>query len=175
MTPLTLADALAQLLVWCNHSQGKPIEIAPGVTGSFHSRQTYGESAVSAIEAALGTGLPSAYHAFMSALGESSLFVSSPTRDGLHFYHPQQVVEVSRQWIEATAPGSERFCFVGEHRCLGDLMGFCIDRPAPQNFDVFCHEYSMEEYAAVSDELRSWREFEAYIVEVVASCGRESL
>ena len=69
----------------------------------------------------------------------------------------------------------ERFCFVGEHRSMGDMMGFCLSRPGPANFDVYCHEYPFEEYTAISDEIKSWREFGPYIVRVVESHGRDSL
>ena len=46
---------------------------------------------------------------------------------------------------------------------MGELMGFCIDRSGPRNFDLSCHEYPFGEYVAVSNEIDSWREFEPYI------------
>jgi hypothetical protein len=84
------------------------------------------------------------------------------------------VIEVSRQWATAQ-PYVERFCFVGEHRCMGDMMGFCIDHAGPHNFDIFCHEYPFEEYVSVSNEINSWREFGPYVAGVVSRFGNESL
>lgn len=171
---MTLTEALAQLHAWCDRSRGEVIEIAPGVSGPFQSRGTFDEVAVRAIEVELGCDLPQAYFEFMAVIGESSLFGWSPRGGGSHFYHPQQVIETSREWA-AARPDVERFCFVGEHRSMGDMMGFCLDRPGPANFDIYCHEYPFEEYVSVSDEIRSWREFGSYIVRIVESHGRDSL
>lgn len=171
---MTLAEALSQLRAWCDRSRGDVIEIAPGVTGPFQSRGTFSEAAVRAIELELGFVLPPSYYEFMAAVGESSLFGWSPAGGGPRFYHPRQVVETSREWA-AARPEVGRFCFVGEHRSMGDMMGFCIDRPGPANFDIYCHEYLFEEYVAVSDEIASWREFGPYIINLAASHGKDSL
>lgn len=127
---MTIGEALTLLRSWCDRSRGDVIEIAPDITGSFQSRGTYKEAAVQEIEAELGFKLPSAYYEFMAAIGESSLFGWSPSGGHWHFYHPRQVIEVSREWA-AAQPEVERFCFVGEHRCMGDMMGSCIDHPGP--------------------------------------------
>jgi hypothetical protein len=110
----------------------------------------------------------------MAAIGESSLFGWSPSGGHWFFYNPRQVIEVSQQW-SAAQPEVKRFCFVGEHRCMGDMMGFCIDHPGPANFDIFCHEYPFEEYVAISDEIKSWREFGPYVAGVVSRFGQDSL
>ena len=47
---MMIAEALTRLRAWCNRSRGEPIEIAPGITGSFQSRGTYAEPAVREIE-----------------------------------------------------------------------------------------------------------------------------
>jgi hypothetical protein len=172
--PVTFAEAMIQLGEWCDRSRGEPIEIAPGITGSFQSRATYSDAAVREIESEVGFKLPPAYYEFMTTVGESSLFGWSPVGGHWYFYHPRQVIEVSQQWA-AAQPEVERFCFVGEHRCMGDMMGFCIDRPGPTNFDIYCHEYPFEEYVAVSDEIKSWREFGPYVARVVSRFGRDSL
>jgi hypothetical protein len=171
---VTLAKALTQLRTWCDHSRGEPIEIAPGITGSFQSRAKFSATAVQEIEVALGFEPPAAYYEFMAVVGESSLFGWSPAGGHWYFYHPRQVIEVSQEWA-AAQPGVERFCFIGEHRCMGDMMGFCIDRPAPANFDIYCHEYPFEEYTAISDKIKSWREFGPYVAGVVSRFGRDSL
>lgn len=170
---VTFTEALDQLCAWCDRSRGAVIEIAPGVTGSFQSRATFGEPDVRAVEAELGCELPPAYYEFMAVVGESSLFGWSPHGGGLFFY-PRQVIDTSREWATAR-PEVERFCFVGEHRLMGDMMGFCLDHPGPANFDIYCHEYPFEKYAAVSDEISSWREFGPYISNLVASHGEDTL
>lgn len=171
---MTIGEALTQLRAWCDRSRGEQIEIAPGITGSFQSRGTYDESAVRKIEEETGFKLPLAYFEFMAAIGESSLFGWSPSGGHWFFYPPQQVINVSKAWATAK-PQVERFCFVGEHRCMGDMMGFCIDRPGPSNFDIYCHEYPFEEYVAISNEIKSWREFGAYVAGVVSRFGQDSL
>lgn len=171
---MTLTEALFQLCSWCNRSRGEPITIAPGISGSFQSRCTYPASAVRDIEMEHGFTLPEAYYEFMAVVGESSLFGWSPAGGHWYFYNPRQVIEVSQQWAAAQAE-VQRLWFVGEHRCMGDMMGFCIDRPGPANFDIYCHEYPFEEYVAVSDELKSWREFGPYVAGVVSRFGQDSL
>ncbi|MBS0263834.1 MAG: SMI1/KNR4 family protein [Planctomycetes bacterium] len=171
---MKLPNALAQLRAWCDLSRNTPIEIEPGVFRYFETRGVYDETAMKEIEIELDFTLPAAYREFMATVGESSLFGWQPGGGGLHFFNPPQVVKVSREWAEA-APGVELFCFVGAHMAMGDIMGFCIDRRGPNNFDVFCHEYPFEEYVAVSDEIKSWRDFGKYISGVVSRYGRESL
>ncbi len=171
---MTLSEALSQLRAWCDRSRGEPIEIAPDITGAFQSRGTYSAASVREIEEDLGLKLPPAYYEFMDVVGESSLFGWSPSGGHWCYYNPRQVIEVSRQW-RAAQPEVERFCFVGEHRCMGDMMGFCTDRPGPANFDIYCHEYPFEEYVAISDEIKSWREFGLYVAGVVSRFGQDSL
>src|SRR5262249_24371213 len=149
-------------------------EIAPGISGSFQSRGTYTEHAVREIEEALEFKLPAPYYEFMAAIGESSLFGWSPSGVHWYFYHPRQVIEVSQE-LATAQPEVERCCFIAEHRCMGDMMGFCIDRPSPANFDIYCHDYAFEEYVAVSDEIKSWREFGTYVAGVVSRFGQASL
>jgi hypothetical protein len=172
--PVTMAEALTQLRDWCDRSRGEKIEIAPGITASFQSRGTFNKAAVREIEEELGFKLPSAYYEFMAVIGESSLFGWSPSGGHWYFYNPRQVIDVSQEW-GAAQPEVERFCFVGEHRSMGDMMGFCIDRPSPTNFDIYCHEYPFEEYVAISDEIKSWREFRTYVAGVVSRFGQDSL
>ncbi len=171
---MTFTQALLQLRAWCDQSQGRPIEIGPGLTGSFQTLGTFPEVAIQEIEAKLEASLQPEYAEFLAVIGESSLFNWSPYGGELYFYNPQRVIEVSRAWSEAW-PEVERFCFVGEHRSMGDMMGFCTDRQGPRNFDVYCHEYPFEEYVGISDEIKSWREFGPYIIGVVETNGQQSL
>lgn len=64
---------------------------------------------------------------------------------------------------------------IGHHCAMGDWMGFCLSKSDELNFDVYCHEYPIGEYALTSDELSSWRIFENYIIKVVESKGLKSL
>jgi hypothetical protein len=58
---------------------------------------------------------------------------------------------------------------------MGDFMGFLVSRPGPMNFDVFCHEYPFEEYVAVSDEIKTWRTFESWLIHAVETRGEETI
>jgi len=83
---VTLAKGAGPTPYMVRRSRGEPIEIAPGVTGSFQSRGAYSEAAVRQIESALEFALPSAYYAFMATIGESSLFGWSPAGGHWYFY-----------------------------------------------------------------------------------------
>jgi len=143
--------ALNQLRAWCDQSAGQPIEMCPGRTAVFESRSVRGEEAQREVEARLGGSLPESYRQFMATIGASTLFGWSPRGGGPRFYDPLQVVERSLgAVVERDGGGADRFCFVGEHRPMGDLTGFLVSRPGQMNFDVFCREYPLEEYVAVS-------------------------
>jgi hypothetical protein len=113
---------------------------------------------------------------FMSVIGASSLFSWSPYGGGQRFYNLEEVIETTLAVASGGIDGmTDRFCFVGEHRSMGDLMGFLVSRAGPRNFDVFCHEYPLEEYVAVSDELKSWRTFDDWLIRAVMTLGEESI
>lgn len=169
-------EALAQLRLWCDQSQGIPIESLPEGRGVFESRSTHTEAEIRKIEECLECTLPGSYHQFMATIGASSLFFSNKYGGGPYFYSPAEVMRVSEAAVLQCDDGTyQRFCFLGEHRSMGDWMGFLISRPGPNNFDVFCHEYSFEEYVAVSDELKSWRSFEEWLIHAVETEGVESI
>jgi len=128
------------------------------------------------VEKRLGGSLPESYRRFMAIIGASSLFSWSPHGGGPRFYRPDEVVEASLgAVVERDDGGQDRFCFVGEHRLMGDYVGFLLSRPGPKNFDVFCHEYPLEEYVAVSDEIKSWRTFEGWLINAVETRGEETI
>lgn len=58
---------------------------------------------------------------------------------------------------------------------MGDWMGFCTTRNDQRNYDVFCHEYPIDEYAETSDELNSWRTFEEWMMKAIETKGQETL
>ena len=173
---MDLQQALEKLREWCDQSAGTPIEIAPGRHAVFDSRSIHDAGSLRMVEDRLGCSLPESYVRFMSVIGASLLFSWSPYGGGVRFYNPEEVVEttigVASEGIEGL---TDRFCFVGEHRSMGDLMGFLVSRDGPRNFDVFCHEYPLEEYVAVSDELKKWRTFEEWLIRAVSTLGQESL
>jgi hypothetical protein len=169
-------QALAQLREWCDRSAGTPIEIVPGRRAVFLSRSTHNPDSVRKLEDCLGCSLPQSYFQFMSVIGESLLFSGSPYGGGPRFYNPEKVVETTFDVASGGIDGlTDRFCFVGEHHSMGDLMGFLVSRAGPRNFDVFCHEYPLEEYVAVSDELKSWRTFDEWLIRAVETLGEESI
>jgi hypothetical protein len=162
---MELSEALLQLKAWCDQSAGQPIVMLPERTAVFESRSAHGEEAIREVEKRLACSLPDSYRRFMATIGASSLFSWSPHGGGPRFYRPDEIREASLGAAVKRADGGEdRFCFVGEHRLMGDFMGFLISRLGPKNFDVFCHEYPLDEYVAVSDEIKSWRTFEAWLI-----------
>jgi hypothetical protein len=173
---MDIHQAIDQLRQWCDRSNGTPIEIAPGQTAVFLTRSVHDANSVRMIEDRLGCSLPDSYRLFMATIGASSLFSWSPHGGGPRFYNPEEVIEASIAVATQQDVGrSERFCFVGEHRLMGDLMGFLVSRSGPKNFDVYCHEYPVEEYAGISDEIRSWRTFEEWLIHAVETYGVESI
>jgi hypothetical protein len=170
-------QALAQLREWCDRSAGNPIELASGRSAIFHSRPIHDAGSLREVEDLLGCSLPESYFQFMSVIGASSLFSWLPYGGGLQLYAAEEVIAATLAVIasESNEAMTDRFCFVGEHRSMGDLMGFAVSRAGPRNFDVFCHEYPLEEYVATSDKLKSWRTFDEWLIHAVDTLGENSL
>ncbi len=173
---MTFRKSLAQLQKWCAQSGGKPL---PGLLDGrnvFQSRSIHTEAEMRVIEERLGCSLPDSYRTFMGTIGASSLFCTHVNGGGPIFYRPEEVIRASADAeVESDDGFVNRFCFVGEHRSMGDLMGFLTSRPGPRNFDVFCHEYPFEEYVSISDEINSWRTFDEWLVHAVETKGIESI
>jgi len=169
------SEALNQLSLWCRQSNGSPIEIQRGIERRFNTVSTFAEANLRSIERALGWSLPTTYGALLRLVGQSRLFVDTYGL-GLYLYSPEEVISSSQGiWDEEEEPGEERFCLIGESRNTGDYFGFVISRDTVTNFDVFCHEYPPPEYAAISDELKSWRTLDQWLVQIVGSYGQETL
>jgi hypothetical protein len=173
---MTFAKALAQLQQWCAESHGEPLPGLPDGRGVFESRSIHTEDELNTIEERLRCTLPQSYRQFMKTIGASSLFCTHVTGGGPIFYRPDEILHASANASFEDENGSvNRFCFVGEHRSMGDFMGFLISRPGPRNFDVFCHEYPFEEYVSVSNEINSWRTFDEWLIHAVETEGVESI
>jgi hypothetical protein len=174
---MDISGAIDQLAKWCAESNGAPIEIAPGRTLTFASHAIFGQTEIDLLEQQLGFHLPSAYRRFMGIIGQSILFQEPRyASGGLYFYKPEEAINASLAiWEGEAEAGSDRFCFIGCHRSMGDYFGFVIDRPDLKNFDVFCHEYPPGEYVDVSNEIGSWRTFDEWIIRAVESSGEDTL
>ncbi len=168
--------ALAQLQQWCADSRGEPLPGLPEGGNVFESRSIHTEAELNAIEERLQCSLPESYRQFMRTIGASSLFCTHVNGGGPILYRPDEILRASAGASYQDEDGSvHRFCFVGEHRSMGDFMGFLISRPGPRNFDVFCHEYPFEEYVSVSNELDSWRTFDEWLIHAVETQGVEDI
>lgn len=173
---MNFAQALVQLQQWCSQSCGEPLSSLPEGRAVFESRFVYTDDDLNVVESKLGFSFPESYRQFMRTIGSSSLFCTHVNGGGPIFYQPKEIIQASTDASFENEDGQvNRFCFVGEHRSMGDLMGFLISRPGPKNFDVFCHEYPIEEYASVSDEITSWRTFEEWLIHAVETQGVESI
>ena len=169
-------DALDQLSAWCAQSGGKPIDIAAEAPLSF-SCEKLGFLSEKDLSALLGWKVPEEYLQLLRAVGRSELFIDEYGL-GIHIYSPSEARNVSqelwREWItEGVLP--QNFCMIGHHSGLGDAFGFLVDRSGPNNFDIFCHEYPPYAYAETSDELKSWRTLEAWVIRLVESKGLDVL
>lgn len=169
--------AVQTLADWCERSGGTAIEFVEGRRAAvFKSRSIHSLEEIRAVEKQLGFAFPTSHVNFITKLGACTLFSDTRFGGGPRFYSPDEVVAASDGAVCKDADGMEhRFCFVGEHRLMGDFMGFLMSRDGDENFDVFCHEYPFEEYVAVSDELGSWRTFENWVLRAVESCGDDTL
>lgn len=173
---MEIDEAIDQLRRWCEASVGTPIEIAEDIVVTFESTLRYSDAAIQEIESELNCSLPESYKKFMLVVGESSLFTTPKYGGGINFYQPKEVIRSSIHiWDEEEEAGTDRFCFIGERMSMGDYIGFVVSRPGPKNFDVFCHEYPSQEYANVSDELKSWRTFDEWLIHAVTCKGKDTL
>ena len=172
---MTGSDAIEQLADWCKRSQGKLLEIGADKPLAFNSLETYGTSEIDQLEQAIDWSLPALYRTLLSQVGRCEVFYGDDAF-GLTLYSPAEVRTASQGiWLEEDHVGDDEFCFIGANRGMGDYFGFVTTRSGPANFDVFCHEYPPYEYAAVSDELKSWRTLDQWLVQVVESFGARCL
>ncbi|UHO38359.1 SMI1/KNR4 family protein [Chryseobacterium capnotolerans] len=120
--------------------------------------------------------LPDSYYHFLAEIG-SGQFLIGEYLPCFEIYNLKQLQEYNahvQQEIEA-AEINDHFIMIGSHCSMGDWMGFCTTRKDERNYDVFCHEYPIDEYTEVSDELNSWRTFEEWVIKAVETKGKETL
>ncbi|MCA5005207.1 SMI1/KNR4 family protein [Sphingobacterium bovistauri] len=122
--------------------------------------------------------LPESYYHFLQEIGAGSFFFSKYI-DGFDMYNLAQLKEYNtlfQQEIEdCEEEVKDQFIIIGSHLCMGDWMGFCTTKKEEKNFDVYCHEYPIDDYVATSDELNSWRTFEEWLIKAVETKGSETL
>ncbi|WP_347217339.1 SMI1/KNR4 family protein [Chryseobacterium sp.] len=122
--------------------------------------------------------LPESYYHFLAEIG-SGQFLTGEYLPCFEIYNLAELKEHNaqvRQEIEdAEEEVNDHFIMIGSHCSMGDWMGFCTSRRGERNYDVFCHEYPIDEYAEISDELNSWRTFEEWVIKAVETKGQETL
>jgi hypothetical protein len=122
--------------------------------------------------------LPDSYYYFLQEIGVGAFFIGEYSSK-FELYNIIQLKEYNaliQQEIEGEDEiTKESYFMIGSHRSMGDWMGFCTSKSDLANFDVYCHEYPIYDYAAISDELKSWRSFEDWIINVVKTKGEDSL
>lgn len=123
-------------------------------------------------------GLPGSYYYFLEEIGVGDFFINEYSSK-FELYNVAQLKEynslLQREIVEEDETTVENYFMIGRHLSMGDWMGFCTSKADTANFDVYCHEYPIYDYAAISDELKSWRSFEDWIINVVKTKGEESL
>lgn len=122
--------------------------------------------------------LPDAYYHFLSEIGSGKFFIGEylPCFELYNLAELQEYNALVQQEIEETEEMvKDHFMMIGTHCSMGDWMGFCTTRNDERNYDVFCHEYPIDEYAEISDELNSWRTFEEWMIKSIETKGQETL
>lgn len=168
-------QAIEKLVKWCKKSEGIPIVISPGKEYFFRSIEHYSEESIAKFEAELNWKLPETYRLLLLRLGHCQLFIDEFDL-GLEIYGPAQALaESSCIWEGEEEVTGDKFCLVGSNSGTGDFFGFVINRPGPNNFDIFCHEYPPFAYVTTSDELQSWRTLDTWLEQIVETFGEDCL
>lgn len=139
------------------------------------SVQSLTMSALEEMKAFTNYTLPESYYYFLQEIGTGSFFFSDYI-GGFELYNLTQLQEYNALFQqEMEEPIEENFIIIGAHLAMGDWMGFCITKHDDRNFDVYSHDYPIAEYRATSDELKSWRTFEEWIIIGIETKGKETL
>ena len=122
--------------------------------------------------------LPDSYYYFLQEIGSGSLFFNEYL-GGFDIYNFEQLKEYNiffQQEIEdCEEEVKDQFIIIGSRLSMGDWMGFCTTKKEEKNFDVYCHEYPIDDYVATSDELNSWHTFEEWMIKAIETKGSETL
>ncbi|MFD2555168.1 SMI1/KNR4 family protein [Sphingobacterium tabacisoli] len=136
------------------------------------------EEELIAIKVLTNNLLPPAYYHFLAEIGSGQFFINDYF-PGFEIYNLAELKEynqlIQQEIKEAGETIIDDYLMIGTHCSMGDWMGFCTTRKKEKNYDVFCHEYPIEEYATTSDELKSWRTFEEWIIKAIQTKGTETL
>ncbi|WP_276378803.1 SMI1/KNR4 family protein [Flavobacterium sp. H4147] len=122
--------------------------------------------------------LEDSYYYFLQEIGSGHFFIGEYFAK-FELYNLEQLKEynalVQKEIEEEDEVTEENYFMIGSHLSMGDWIGFCTTKQDTNNFDIYCHEYPIYEYAETSDELKSWRSFEDWIIKIVKTKGEESL
>lgn len=133
---------------------------------------------IEAIKTFTNHSLPDLYYHFLSEIGTGQFFIGEylPSFEIYDLKELQEYNLLFQQEIEECDElVNDQFILIGVDAAMSDWMGFCTSKSDKKNFDVFCHEYPIDEYVETSDELNSWRTFEEWIIKAVETKGQETL
>lgn len=120
--------------------------------------------------------LPESYYHFLSEIGSGQFFIGEyfPC---FEMYGLADLKENNALVQKEIKDGeiNDNFIMIGMHCSMGDWVGFCTTKNDKKNYDVFCHEYPIDEYVEISDELKSWRTFEEWFIKAIETKGEETL
>ncbi|TGN22570.1 SMI1/KNR4 family protein [Empedobacter tilapiae] len=157
---------------WINGKEIVEIENIKFIT------QTLSSEEIEVIKAFTNHLLPNTYYHFLTEIGSGQCFVGEyfSSFELYNFAELKENNQLFQQEIkDYEKPVNEQFMIIGIHCSMGDWMGFCTSKTDEKNFDVYCHEYPIDEYIEISNELNSWRSFEEWIIRVVETKGKETL
>jgi SMI1 / KNR4 family (SUKH-1) len=169
-------ESLKQLKKWCANKNTNEIK---SEILNFDISQISDED-INKIKTYTEQKLPESYYSFLKEIGIGRLFYDTTYRGGgIEIFDLDALIENNKiilSEIESeNEPTKEQFIMIGIHHAMGDWFGFDVSKVGISNFDVFCHEYPIYEYGETSDELKSWRSFEDWVINLVASKGENSL
>ena len=122
--------------------------------------------------------LPESYYHFLREIGSGQFFIGE-FLPSFEIYNNAELREYNSMFQNEKQDCEEitldDFMIIGSDCAMGDWMGFCTTKMDEKNFDVYCHEYPIDDYVATSDELNSWRTFEEWLIKAVETKGSKTL
>jgi len=165
------SEAINKLRDLISVSQGRPIEVIAGKMRSFRLVRRYSLDDISEYESAIGFRLPEDYRNFMLEIGACDLYSGGEkTANGIVF--PELNLLKSRYFEPLGIEVGSDFFPIAEDLRLQELAVFRMSLAEGRGFFNVSHEYCVEDWSDVIDELNGWKRFEDWVIEFVSLDGK---
>lgn len=168
---------LSNKVIIKNESYGEKKQLEKAEFKTFQIQNISTEE-LQAIKNLTNNQLEDSYYYFLQEIGSGYFFIDEYTTQ-FELYNLAQLkthnAMVQQEIEEEDEATKESYFMIGSHLSMGDWIGFCTTKQDTNNFDIYCHEYPIYNYTETSDELKSWRRFEDWIIRVVKTKGEKSL